>query len=712
MGSTIKHEETGPLISPSLLQKIDKLREKNIGKHIPLPQLVAVGDQSSGKSSLLESLTGIPFPRNVELCTRYATQITQRRDEETRVDITIIPGVDATPAHKKEVEGYRSNARSMEDLRARFPEILAEVNAKMGIRSDATSKGGTVFSRDVLKVEICGPKEDYLTIIDVPGIFRNPTAGVTTKDDIQMVRDMVQDYIKDSRTIILAVLPSNIDIANQEILTLAEEYDKDGERTLGIMTKPDCVTETTAKNSVCSIVLGKKKQLNLGYYVVRSRGADEEDDEYERREEMFKQAPWNKLPQNRVGVKALKSRLGDLLGHITRRAFPTLRKDVNEMLRLTEEEEDGLGPSRYDQREQQKYLFGIAGQFEHIARASRNGQYADHPIFKENPTLRLITSIVQLNDEFNRDFETMGHLRYFQGTEPKYEIARPVEKAKSPFETVLDRYRRLIEQDDIGEVGNIVSLEYDINKPLTGIMDWIGEVYKDCRGLDLGTFNAGIISSVFKEQSSKWERMVRAYISVVILCIHHFITGVLNVVCVDRLVREELWAAISDEVLERYKAAVEHTKFLVSIERDETPFTLDPAFNERHQTARGSRIAGSLEQSSVGGAIFSADQIRTAVKEKSNVEHSKEEIHDILSSYYDGARRHFVDNVFKQVVRRHLLSGEKTSPLNVFSHGWVFDLTDDQLEAIAGESPTTKEQRMKLRNKIKDLKEAKDILKH
>jgi hypothetical protein len=47
----------------------------------------------------------------------------------------------------------------------------------MGIRTDIYSNEGTVFSEDVLKIEICGPDEDYLTVIDVPGIFRNPTEG-------------------------------------------------------------------------------------------------------------------------------------------------------------------------------------------------------------------------------------------------------------------------------------------------------------------------------------------------------------------------------------------------------------------------------------------------------------------------------------------------------------------------------------------------------
>ncbi|KAK8038602.1 hypothetical protein PG993_007013 [Apiospora rasikravindrae] len=73
------------------LTKIDKLRELNVGALIPLPQLVAVGDQSSGKSSVLESVTGFSFPRAAGLCTRYATQITCRRAAEKRIFISIIP---------------------------------------------------------------------------------------------------------------------------------------------------------------------------------------------------------------------------------------------------------------------------------------------------------------------------------------------------------------------------------------------------------------------------------------------------------------------------------------------------------------------------------------------------------------------------------------------------------------------------------------------
>jgi len=70
---------TPALADPALLVKIDQLFACNVGEYINLPQLVVVGDQSSGKSSVLEGLTKLKFPRNSGLCTRFATQIIFRR---------------------------------------------------------------------------------------------------------------------------------------------------------------------------------------------------------------------------------------------------------------------------------------------------------------------------------------------------------------------------------------------------------------------------------------------------------------------------------------------------------------------------------------------------------------------------------------------------------------------------------------------------------
>jgi len=82
----------------------------------------------------------------------------------------------------------------------------------MGLVPDK-SGSNSIFSKDILRLEISSPKEDYLSVIDVLGIFKRTTSRVTTKSDIEIVRYIVHSYIKNSRSIILAVMPANVDIA-------------------------------------------------------------------------------------------------------------------------------------------------------------------------------------------------------------------------------------------------------------------------------------------------------------------------------------------------------------------------------------------------------------------------------------------------------------------------------------------------------------------
>ena len=113
------------LADPALLHKIDQLFSCNVGNQVDLPQLVVVGDQSSGKSSVLEGLTRLPFPRDSGLCTRFATQITFRRTPNKSVAVSIIPQPDAAPEHVKRVKSWKSTLQTL-DAKS-FSEIMVEV---------------------------------------------------------------------------------------------------------------------------------------------------------------------------------------------------------------------------------------------------------------------------------------------------------------------------------------------------------------------------------------------------------------------------------------------------------------------------------------------------------------------------------------------------------------------------------------------------------
>jgi hypothetical protein len=185
------------------------------------------------------------------------------------------------------------------------------------------------FSNDVLRVEIAGPQEEHFSVIDVPGIFRRTTKGKTTTEDITMVDKMVHEYMKNQRSVILVVVPCNVEIATQEILERAEAIDPEGLRTFGILTKPDLV-DKGGEPSVIAIVEGRKHTLQLGWHVLRNPGQAELEVDSRKRKEaedaFFSNAPhWKDLDKESVGVEALRGRLREILEGHTRKEFPLVR---------------------------------------------------------------------------------------------------------------------------------------------------------------------------------------------------------------------------------------------------------------------------------------------------------------------------------------------------------------------------------------------------
>lgn len=336
MGSITKTENPiEGLGNQALLDKIDRLRELNVGSIVSLPQLIVVGDQSSGKSSVLESLTGFSFPRATGLCTRYATQITCRREPNSSFLITIIPRPDANETLKQRLRNFH---RCLDKMDAQdLADIFEDANHAMGIRSgDGLANGADddliTFSEDILKIEINGPDQPGLTVIDVPGIFRTPDPGRTTDNDITLVTSMVKRYMNDSRTIILAVIPCNVDIATQEILRLAKDADPNGFRTMGVLTKPDLAPERAMQQNILDLIQGRRQDLKLGYCVVKNRGADDESSSLQKRDEdervFFRREPWSSASPGQMGSDALKTRLRDLLMDISKKEFPKVKNGM------------------------------------------------------------------------------------------------------------------------------------------------------------------------------------------------------------------------------------------------------------------------------------------------------------------------------------------------------------------------------------------------
>lgn len=199
----------------------------------------------------------------------------------------------------------------------------------MGVRG-LEDQSKPTFSQHVFRLEISGPDEDHLAVIDVPGTFKSVTPGVTTKNDIEMVRTMVQDYMKNPRSIILAVVPANVDAATQEVIERAREVDPEGQRTLGVLTKPDLV-DHGAEQQVLDLISGKTMPLRHGWVLVRNLGKSElaigDKARQEAEEELRTRGGWGAIPRDRYGIQSLRERLQETVTENSRRGFPMVIYD-------------------------------------------------------------------------------------------------------------------------------------------------------------------------------------------------------------------------------------------------------------------------------------------------------------------------------------------------------------------------------------------------
>ncbi|KAF4447283.1 hypothetical protein F53441_9170 [Fusarium austroafricanum] len=719
------------LANRALLDKMDKLRELGISDMVPLPQMVVVGDQSAGKSSVLESLTGFHFPRDVTLCTRHATEIICRREETSSIVISI----HAVDADEEEAKSFRRTVKSLDAKE--FGQIFQDAAKVMGIGSSPNGNSvGSAFSRDVLRVEISGPNEDHLTVIDVPGMFENETPGQTTKADIDLVKNMVRKYINESRTIILAVVPCNGDIANQKILTYAKEADPEGKRTLGVLTKPDLAVEEATKGVVVDLVLGKRRDLQLGYCVVKNRGADDTSSSPEDRNlqerSFFTQAPWTKLPADRIGIPALKTRLGQLLMDRTKSEFPKVRTELGTKQKECETLLKAMGESRSNEAQQRIYLGQVAAQFAQIKNFGLDAYYTRHKIF-ENEDLKLITRIREINEGFGKVLYEKGHTRNFFES-GKEDIPKAAETngttdgigAEDDKEEDIKRgdlYNQasftvpLLGEEDL--MDDILFDPYRCPKPHEeDILAYIEREYLTSRGYEIGTFSGEMVPITFKEQSKKWQPMARAHVSNAILIVHHFIRTVLDTCCPHPEIRDELWSFLLEDLQNRYRRAVDHVEFLLKVEFEGKSITYNPNFNDSLNRLKFAHVEnlGKEVEASVKNLYKSADAapearkiIEDRLSKETTLNTTRWDIHNVLHTFYENARGRFVDVVCQQVID-HFLLHAPDGPLSVLSQDVVLRMTADELEAIAGEDMLSRDRREKLTRDVANLKGALKIL--
>ncbi|NWW77075.1 MX protein, partial [Climacteris rufus] len=227
---------------------VDSLRALGIEKDLSLPAIAVIGDQSSGKSSVLEALSGVALPRGNGIVTRCPLELKLKRLPEGRA-----------------WQGkmcYRNCTLELQNA--------SEVDKAIRQAQDVVAGPRGAISGELISLEIRSPDVPDLTLIDLPGIAR-VAVGDQPKDIGDQIKLLLKRIIGCKETLNLVVVPCNVDIATTEALKMAQEVDPNGERTLGILTKPDLLDRGT-EESIIKIVQNRVIPLKKGYMVVKCRG--------------------------------------------------------------------------------------------------------------------------------------------------------------------------------------------------------------------------------------------------------------------------------------------------------------------------------------------------------------------------------------------------------------------------------------------------------
>lgn len=291
-----------------LMDKIDQVRSVLSGDvvdGIVFPTVVVVGDQSSGKSTLLEALSMIELPKGSGIVTRCPLVLRLRKSTESNV---------------YHLQGEKSRVRLDPD----------ELDIRKYIEDETIKLAGKkkMIVTKMIELEIEGPSFRDLTVVDLPGIARTPIAD-QPEDIYGQTTNLIRRFIQPEGTIILCVFPANVDVGTVESFKLAKEVDPTGVRTIGVITKSDLAPNN---DILCQQLLMEKREvlhLKLGFVAVRNRSEGETislQNAREREHEFFERhiastvVGWHCL-----GVSCLINRLADLYSDQVMEMFPKIR---------------------------------------------------------------------------------------------------------------------------------------------------------------------------------------------------------------------------------------------------------------------------------------------------------------------------------------------------------------------------------------------------
>jgi len=309
----------------SLIPVINKLQDvfNTVGADaIQLPQIVIVGSQSSGKSSVIESLVGRSIlPRGVGIVTRRP------------LILQLIYTPSDNRVHRSAERGTIDKEEWVEFLHCKDKVFTDwdEVRREIERETDRVAGANRGICPDPINLKFYSTSVLSLTMVDLPGLTK--VAVGEQPDDIEdQIKSLILKFIQNPNSIILAVSPANMDMATSESLKIARDIDPDGRRTLAVITKLDLMDAGT---DAIDILCGRVIPVKLGIIGVINRSQQDIIDKKDIKDAIKDEASFlqRKYPTlaTRNGTPYLAKTLNRLLMHHIRDCLPELKTRVNVM---------------------------------------------------------------------------------------------------------------------------------------------------------------------------------------------------------------------------------------------------------------------------------------------------------------------------------------------------------------------------------------------
>ncbi|KLP05444.1 uncharacterized protein FFB20_11674 [Fusarium fujikuroi] len=500
----------------SLFDAFQKLSRLRSDRNIAVPQLVVVGDQSSGKSSLLEAIARFPFPVHGGLCTRFPIKLVLRRSSEVRISYFIEPGSSRSDDDRDRLHRFEGHLADT----SMFGDCLSQVAAVLGVPAppgyDKPRDGTPIyqgaasgFTDDVLVVNQSGPQLPYLDVLDLPGIFQASSYGQTDADRA-VVTAMVEKYIKEESNLVLLVTHAgnsyNNSNAVQVVQSILSRDSRLAQRLVGVLTHPEFADDTDALEQARDILHGRKDNAIPKWHVVKNWNRSEtvrvplqrRDDQ---EEAWFLDAAngWHDAPKIKVGTKALRMVLKDMIWKHIQAMLPKLVDRLQKETAAIKDRVDLNGILRIDDRGRRAYLSRIALEFERFATQGCQGTYINPAcrkphlsstscrtcqgffgkFGKENPheqDKKLRANIKALSTLFASALHECGRTQGIHGTNDSPAVRKTA--IDDLLATVIPAQTMKPDSVDKGSdgsstIGNVVQATYDT------LMDAVGRSHQD-----------------------------------------------------------------------------------------------------------------------------------------------------------------------------------------------------------------------------------------